>query len=39
MRSLRATHPWRARGHDQGWSMSGGIHRWSEEIDPAVPIY
>jgi adenylyltransferase/sulfurtransferase len=39
MRSLRATHHWRSRGHGQVWSMAGGIHRWSEEIDPAVPIY
>lgn len=39
MRSLRATHHWRSRGHDQVWSMSGGIDRWSAEVDPSVPVY
>ena len=39
MRSLRATDHWRSRGHDPVWSMSGGIHRWSTEIDPSVPVY
>lgn len=38
MRSLRAADYWRRRGVE-AWSMSGGIHRWSEEIDPTVPIY
>jgi adenylyltransferase/sulfurtransferase len=39
MRSLRATHHWRSHGHDQVWSMSGGIDRWSAEVDPSVPVY
>jgi adenylyltransferase/sulfurtransferase len=39
MRSLRATNFWRSRGHDAVWSMSGGIDRWSAEIDPTVPVY
>lgn len=39
MRSLRATNYWRSRGLDEVWSMSGGIDRWSAEIDPAVPVY
>lgn len=39
MRSLRATSYWRSRGNDQVWSMSGGIDRWSAEIDPEVPVY
>ena len=38
MRSLRAASYWRQRGVE-AWSMSGGIHRWSAEIDPSVPIY
>lgn len=38
MRSLRATARLRERGID-AWSMSGGIDRWSAEIDPAVPVY
>lgn len=39
MRSLKATHFLRANGLDRCWSMSGGIDRWSAEIDPAVPRY
>ena len=39
MRSLRATSHWRSRGNQQVWSMSGGIHRWSEEVDASVPVY
>ncbi|WP_193211991.1 rhodanese-like domain-containing protein [Luteolibacter marinus] len=39
MRSLRAAAFLRSRGLADSWSMAGGIHRWSEEIDPAVPIY
>lgn len=39
MRSLRATSYWRSRGNGQVWSMSGGIDRWSAEIDPEVPVY
>jgi rhodanese-related sulfurtransferase len=38
MRSLRATSYWRQRGVE-AWSMSGGIDRWSAEIDPTVPVY
>jgi rhodanese-related sulfurtransferase len=38
MRSLRAAGYWRQRGVE-AWSMSGGIHLWSVEIDPAVPVY
>lgn len=39
MRSLRATNYWRSRGNAQVWSMSGGIDRWSAEIDSSVPVY
>ena len=39
MRSLRATNYWRSRGNDQVWSMSGGIDRWSAEVDSSVPVY
>lgn len=39
MRSLRATQHWRSLGYDQVWSMEGGIHRWSAEVDASVPIY
>ncbi len=39
MRSLRAATHWRSRGHEPVWSMAGGIHRWSSEIDASVPVY
>jgi len=39
MRSLDAAAWLRARGVDGARSMSGGIERWSTEIDPAVPRY
>lgn len=39
MRSLRAVEWLRSHGHDQSWSMSGGIHAWSDRIDPDVPKY
>lgn len=39
MRSLRATAHWRSLGNERVWSMAGGIHRWSAEVDASVPIY
>ena len=39
MRSLRATEWLRSHGHSRAWSMKGGIHAWSERIDPEVPKY
>lgn len=39
MRSLRGANYWRSRGAGEVWSMAGGIHRWSAEIDPSVPVY
>lgn len=39
MRSLQATTFLRQLGHEQVWSMTGGIDAWSREIDPAVPRY
>lgn len=39
MRSLRATHFLRQKGFSRVWSLAGGIDRWSDEIDPAVPRY
>ena len=38
-RSLRVTQWLRANGHPDAVSMSGGIDRWSLEIDPTVPRY
>jgi len=39
MRSLRVVNWLRQQGFDKSQSMSGGIHAWSEEIDPSVPTY
>ena len=39
MRSLDAAAWLRAQGVDGAQSMSGGIERWSTEIDPSVPHY
>jgi rhodanese-related sulfurtransferase len=38
-RSLRVTQWLRANGYPDAMSMSGGIDRWSVEIDPSVPRY
>jgi len=39
MRSLDVANWLRAQGVSSAKSMSGGIERWSAEIDPAVPRY
>jgi len=39
MRSLDAAAWLRAQGVKGAKSMSGGIERWSTEIDPSVPRY
>lgn len=39
MRSMQAVAWLRSRGLAEAWSMSGGIDRWSDEIDPHVPRY
>jgi adenylyltransferase/sulfurtransferase len=28
-----------AQGFDRIWNLTGGIDRWSEEVDPSVPTY
>jgi rhodanese-related sulfurtransferase len=38
-RSLRVTNWLRANGFPTAVSMSGGIDRWSFEIDPTIPRY
>ncbi|HEX4128459.1 MAG TPA: rhodanese-like domain-containing protein [Pirellulales bacterium] len=38
-RSLKVTHWLRQNGFPQAQNMTGGIDRWSQEIDPAVPRY
>lgn len=39
MRSLHATAFLRERGHNQTWSLAGGIDLWSRQIDSSVPRY
>ncbi len=39
VRSLQVTHWLREQGLEACQSMSGGIDRWSLEIDPGVPRY
>ena len=38
-RAMSVTAVLRELGFENVRSMAGGIHRWSEEIDPAVPKY
>jgi len=38
-RSLRATELLRQAGFDDVRSLAGGIHLWSMDIDPTVPVY
>ena len=39
VRSLSVTDWLRKQGYEKVQSMSGGIERWSLEIDPKVPRY
>ncbi len=39
VRSLSVTAWLRKQGYEKVQSMSGGIERWSLEIDPAIPRY
>jgi rhodanese-related sulfurtransferase len=39
VRSLQVVHWLREQGLEACQSMTGGIDRWSREIDPAVPRY
>lgn len=38
-RSLQATAALRQAGFDDVRSLAGGIHLWSMDIDPSVPVY
>ena len=38
-RSLQVTAALRAYGFGEVRSMAGGIHLWSLDVDPAVPVY
>jgi rhodanese-related sulfurtransferase len=39
MRSMQVVEWLRQQGLENCWSMTGGIERWSLEIDPKVPRY
>lgn len=39
MRSMRAVTYLRGHGYTHVFSLRGGINAWSEDIDPAVPVY
>jgi len=38
-RSGRAVQQLRAAGFRKVWNLAGGIHRWSDEVDPSLPKY
>jgi rhodanese-related sulfurtransferase len=38
-RSPKVANWLRSQGFDRSQSMSGGIHRWAEQIDPKLPKY
>ena len=38
-RSLRVTEYLRAQGYPRVTNVAGGIHAWSQRIDPGVPVY
>ena len=38
-RSLRVTEYLRAQGYPRVTNVAGGIHAWSQRIDPSVPVY
>ena len=39
VRSAHALEFLRDAGFSKLWNLEGGIHAWSERIDPSVPIY
>lgn len=39
MRSLHATRHLRRCGSEHCFSLAGGIHAWSQLVDPGVPLY
>ncbi len=38
-RSARAVAELKSVGFERAWNLAGGIIRWSEEVDPTMPIY
>ncbi|MGC4000029.1 MAG: molybdopterin-synthase adenylyltransferase MoeB [Anaeromyxobacter sp.] len=39
VRSARAVRQLQAAGFGKVWNLAGGIQRWSEDVDPSVPMY
>lgn len=39
MRSAQMTHWLQQQGFSQATNITGGIHAWSREVDPSVPMY
>jgi adenylyltransferase/sulfurtransferase len=39
VRSAQAVQFLQDAGFDRVWNLSGGIHAWSDEIDPSIPKY
>ncbi len=39
VRSARALEQLRSAGFDRLKNLTGGIHAWSDEVDPSVPKY
>ena len=38
-RSGKAVRQLQAAGFERVWNLAGGVHRWSDEVDPSVPKY
>jgi len=38
-RSMQVAHFLQSRGYDQLVNIAGGIHAWSAEVDPRIPVY
>ncbi len=39
MRSARAVNFLRQMGYSRAINLAGGIHAWSLQVDPSVPMY
>jgi adenylyltransferase/sulfurtransferase len=39
VRSAKAVRQLQAAGFTRVWNLAGGIHRWSDDVDPTVVKY
>jgi sulfur-carrier protein adenylyltransferase/sulfurtransferase len=39
VRSAQVIELLRQHGFTKLWNLAGGINRWAQEIDPALPVY